>query len=186
MKRIITGLALAGLSLGLAHAAPAPQSVEESVNIAAPPARVWAIVQNFNDMSWVPPIKATTATRGNEPGSTRTLDLGGPKPQQLLGVVPLVQRLGGVEPLVALQPDELPAEHVGQHPGDLGLAHAGLALEQQWPPQGDAEADCGEQSVVGEVPTFDELTVERVVVDQHQVAGSPAPSSSRPRRIDSG
>lgn len=79
MKRIITGLALAGLSLGLAHAAPAPQSVEESVNIAAPPARVWAIVQNFNDMSWVPPIKATTATRGNEPGSTRTLDLGGPQ-----------------------------------------------------------------------------------------------------------
>lgn len=79
MKRITTGLALAGLSLGLAHAAPAPQSVEESVSIAAPPARVWAIVQNFNDMSWVPPIKATTATRGNEPGSTRTLDLGGPQ-----------------------------------------------------------------------------------------------------------
>lgn len=84
MKRIITGLALAGLSLGLAHAAPAPQSVEESVNVAAPPARVWAIVQNFNDMSWVPPIKATTATRGNEPGSTRTLDLGGPQLVEVL------------------------------------------------------------------------------------------------------
>jgi hypothetical protein len=54
-----------------------------------------------------------------------------PDGQQLAGVVPLVERLVGVDALVALQPDELPPEHGGQHPGDLGLADAGLALQQQ-------------------------------------------------------
>jgi hypothetical protein len=53
-----------------------------------------------------------------------------PDLQHLAGVVPLVQCLVGVDALVALQPDQLAAEHLGQNLGDLGLADTDLALEQ--------------------------------------------------------
>src|SRR3954469_9501086 len=50
--------------------------------------------------------------------------------QELLAVVPLVQRLGLVEPLVALQAREPAAEVRRQRAGELGLAHAGRTLDE--------------------------------------------------------
>ena len=50
--------------------------------------------------------------------------------QQLLAVVPLVQRLGLVEPLVALQAHEAAVEHLRQRLGELGLADARGALDE--------------------------------------------------------
>ena len=55
---------------------------------------------------------------------------GGLDAQQLLLVVPLVQRLGLVEALVALEADQAGAEHLGHRLGQLGLAGAGRALDQ--------------------------------------------------------
>ncbi len=46
-------------------------------------------------------------------------------PKQLLLVVPLVERLGLVEPLVALQPNQSPPVDLGERLGQLGLADAG-------------------------------------------------------------
>ncbi len=57
--------------------------------------------------------------------------LGQPDPEQLSRVVPLVQRLGGVDPLEALQPDQRRVEQLGQRLGGLRLADPRLALEQQ-------------------------------------------------------
>jgi len=50
--------------------------------------------------------------------------------EQLLGVFPLIQRLGLVEPLIALQADQLLAAPGGDRLGKLGLADAGGALDQ--------------------------------------------------------
>jgi hypothetical protein len=50
--------------------------------------------------------------------------------QQLLAVVPLVQRLGLVEALVALQAHELAAEVAREGLGELGLADPGRALDE--------------------------------------------------------
>ena len=50
--------------------------------------------------------------------------------QELLLVVPLVERLGLVEALVALQADQAGAGHLGHRLGQLGLAGAGRALDQ--------------------------------------------------------
>ena len=50
--------------------------------------------------------------------------------QQLARVVPLVDRVRDVEPFVALQPDQPGAGGRGQRFRGLGLADAGLALEQ--------------------------------------------------------
>src|SRR5271165_5316958 len=56
--------------------------------------------------------------------------LGEPDGQQLTRIVPLVQRLGGRDALVALQPDQRGVDRRGQGLGGLGLAYARLALEQ--------------------------------------------------------
>ena len=75
------GVALATLAVAGLSAARAAEQLHEaqSVNIAATPAKVWGIVENFGDLTWVPPVKSSTATEGNTAGSVRTLDLGGPK-----------------------------------------------------------------------------------------------------------
>ena len=78
----------------------------------------------------------------------------GPDVQHLAGVVPLVQRLVGVDALVALQPDQLAAEDGGEHLGDLGLAHPDLALEQDRPLQAERDEQRGGQAAVGQVPAL--------------------------------
>ena len=47
------------------------------------------------------------------------------------GEVPLVDGAGGIKAFVALQPDQAAAQARGQCLGDLGLAGAGLALQEQ-------------------------------------------------------
>ena len=71
--------------------------------------------------------------------------------QQLARVVPLVDGLGGVDALVALQAHELAARPARQHLGDLGLADARLALEQQRALQAYREEDRGGEALVGQV-----------------------------------
>ncbi len=51
------------------------------------------------------------------------------------GVVPVVDRLGDVDALVALEPNQLAAGGCSQRLGELGLADARLAFEQQRPVQ---------------------------------------------------
>ena len=58
-----------------------------------------------------------------------------PDLQHLPGIVPFVQCLVRVDALVALQPDQPPAENCGQDLGDLGLADPDLALQQHRPVQ---------------------------------------------------
>src|SRR5699024_5672946 len=50
--------------------------------------------------------------------------------QDLASEVPVVQRLGGVDALVALQPDERQAESLGESLRERSLAGAGLAFEE--------------------------------------------------------
>ncbi|NCL74288.1 hypothetical protein AIIKEEIJ_01731 [Rhodococcus sp. YH1] len=71
--------------------------------------------------------------------------------QQLLGVVPLVQRAAVVEALVALQPHQPAPAGGGERLGQLGLADAGRALEQQGPLERGGEVDDDRELVVGDV-----------------------------------
>ena len=74
--------------------------------------------------------------------------LGGAQVEELAAVVPVVDGLGGVDALVALQADQLAAGPAGEHLGQLGLADAGLALEQQRPPQRHGEEHGRRQPLV--------------------------------------
>lgn len=56
---------------------PTRQKVTETVEIDAPADKVWAVLGNFQDMSWHPAVKSTEGKGGNEVGATRTLTLDG-------------------------------------------------------------------------------------------------------------
>ncbi len=61
--------------LALAHG-PTRQKVTLSVDVAAAPADVWAVIGNFQDMSWHPAVFSSTGEGGNTIDATRVLTLG--------------------------------------------------------------------------------------------------------------
>ena len=56
---------------------PTRQKVTETVEIAAPPEKVWAAVANFQDMGWHPVVEKTEGQGGNAKDATRRLTLKG-------------------------------------------------------------------------------------------------------------
>ncbi len=75
---------VAGLTAGLCASAwahgPTRQKLELSVDVAAPPAKVWAVIGNFHDLSWVPAVARVTGAGGNDPDTAKrdvTLKSGG-------------------------------------------------------------------------------------------------------------
>ena len=78
MKRAITFLAVFLIAYACAVPAHGPtrKKVVMTKEIAAPPEKVWALVQDFQDMSWHPAVVKTEGDGGNTPGATRTLTLG--------------------------------------------------------------------------------------------------------------
>ena len=62
----------------LAHG-PTRQRVSQTVDIAKPPEAVWAIIKDFDGFSrWHPLVASSTADRGSEVGSKRTVVLKAP------------------------------------------------------------------------------------------------------------
>jgi len=75
---IVAALALIPVA-ALAHG-PSRQKVVETIEIDAPPAKVWAIVGNFGDLSWLPGVAKTEGTGGVAPDQAKrkiTLSNGG-------------------------------------------------------------------------------------------------------------
>jgi hypothetical protein len=72
------GLALLpALPLGALAHGPTRKKVEESVEINAPPERVWAAIANFQDMGWHPAVERTEGDGGNAVDAKRRLTLKG-------------------------------------------------------------------------------------------------------------
>lgn len=61
-------------SVASAHG-PVRQKVEEEITINAPAEKVWSIIKEYNDLSWLPAVKGVVATGGNEKGASRVLTL---------------------------------------------------------------------------------------------------------------
>lgn len=72
LPAVLPLLLLAGPAL--AHG-PTRQKVDESVVVNASPEKVWAVIQNFHDMSWDPDVVSTDGDGGNAVNSTRTLHM---------------------------------------------------------------------------------------------------------------
>lgn len=54
---------------------PVRQDTDETITINAPADKVWGIIKNYGDMSWLPPVKSTEIKGGNEKGAVRVLTL---------------------------------------------------------------------------------------------------------------
>ena len=77
MKKIallVPALFLMMLSSVYAHG-PVRGKMTATVTIDAPAAKIWDIIKDYDDMSWLPPIKSVTADKGNNKGSIRVLTL---------------------------------------------------------------------------------------------------------------
>lgn len=69
---------LAAVSIGGANAhGPTRQKVTETIEINAPPEKVWAVLGNFQDFSWHPAVTKTEGKGGNAVDATRTVTLQG-------------------------------------------------------------------------------------------------------------
>jgi len=54
---------------------PVRQKAEEQITINASADKVWAIIKNYHDMSWLPGISSTSGDGGNVKGAIRVLTL---------------------------------------------------------------------------------------------------------------
>jgi Polyketide cyclase / dehydrase and lipid transport len=72
----LTALAMVATALTQAWAhGPTRRKVQEHVEINVAPAKVWAVIGNFQDMGWLAPVAKTEGEKGNEIGATRRLTL---------------------------------------------------------------------------------------------------------------
>jgi hypothetical protein len=107
--------------------------------------------------------------------------LGRAQVQQLARVVPLVHGVRDVEALVALQADQPSAGGRGEGLRELGLAHAGLALEQQRLADGERDEQRRGQAALGQVGVLEQgplQVVHRGEADR--IAHLPKPSRQTP------
>ena len=79
MKIFRSLLILVGIVFPLMASAHGPtrQKVTLTVEVAAAPAEVWAVIGNFQDMSWHPAVHSSTGEGANDIDATRVLTLGG-------------------------------------------------------------------------------------------------------------
>jgi carbon monoxide dehydrogenase subunit G len=72
-KVLLAAIALVALALPYAARAHGPtrQKITESIEINAPPEKVWAAIADFHDMSWLPGVAKTNGDGGNEPDAAK-------------------------------------------------------------------------------------------------------------------
>ena len=114
--------------------------------------------------------------------------------EELLGVLPLVQRLALVEPFVALQANQPPVGDLGQRLGQLGLADARRAFDEHRPSHALRQEHHGADAAVGDVAGVLEVLLDVLRRLEHlgsclselarsvahlRAAGTPGPSTWR-------
>ena len=102
--------------------------------------------------------------------------------QDLAREVPVVERLGGVDALVALEPDQPESERLRQSLGERRLAGAGLALEQDRPVQPAREEGHGRERIVGEVARAAECGRDVVGTAEHVIHALSIADERAPRK----
>lgn len=76
VRALALGLAILALfPIGASAHGPSRQKLTETVEINAPPEKVWEVIGNFQDMSWHPAVAKLEGKGGNEANATRTLTL---------------------------------------------------------------------------------------------------------------
>lgn len=124
---LAAGLAAMIPAVALAHG-PTRQKVTVTTEVAAEPAEVWAVIGNFQDLSWHPAVVSQDGQGGNEIDATRMLYLSdqaadGPKIDEVLykydaGKMTYSYRINAVE--VEVLPVTNYSSHLTVKPRDEG------------------------------------------------------------------
>jgi hypothetical protein len=75
----LAGACLLAAGPALGHG-PTRQKLDFAVEVNAPPDKVWAVIGDFHDLSWVPAVLRVTGPGGNDPSAAKrdvTLKSGG-------------------------------------------------------------------------------------------------------------
>lgn len=76
LRSLVTCMFVSAMAIGAHAHGPTPQKVEEKIEIAAPPEKVWAIVKDFGNIGdWNPALAKSVGTGGNDNGATRVITL---------------------------------------------------------------------------------------------------------------
>ncbi len=95
-----------------------------------------------------------------------------PHGQQLPGVVPLVQRLGRIDPLVALETDQPPSQELAEDLRHLRLADARFALQEQRLVEREGQMDRRREAPVGQVGVRTQLGLQLVHRGERVIHGA--------------
>lgn len=76
LTAVLAGAVALGTLAAEAHG-PTRQKTTQTIEINAPPAKVWAVIANFQDMSWHPAVEKVEGKGGNDVNATRTITLKG-------------------------------------------------------------------------------------------------------------
>jgi hypothetical protein len=67
---MLAGLAFLGTHSAWGHG-PTRQKLELSVEVPATPDKIWAVIGNFHDLSWVPAVAKVEGAGGNDPDTAK-------------------------------------------------------------------------------------------------------------------
>jgi mxaD protein len=74
MRSLLLGFFTVAASVAAYAHGPTPQKVDEKIEIAAPPEKVWGIVKDFGNVGdWNPALSKSVGTGGNDNGATRVI-----------------------------------------------------------------------------------------------------------------
>ena len=144
---LTTVAAFALVSFGAQAHGPTRKKVEETVEINAAPDKVWAVIGNFQDMSWLPPVEKTegsqvfagTVSRG---GFLQVLAIGIGADTTLARIIPIF--LWSCSHLLRANPSSV-ADPTSSAPSRRAQALAlALALAAPWA-QGGGRVDVGDK-----------------------------------------
>lgn len=128
IKQFLVILLIGLPQLALAHG-PTRQKTALSVDVAAEPADVWAVIGNFQDMGWHPVVFSTIGEGGNEIDATRVLTLGqegGPAISEILYKYDS-EKMSYSYRITDVAVEVLPVTNYSSHltvtPGDSGGSH---------------------------------------------------------------
>jgi len=107
-----------------------------------------------------------------ELGGISSVPLRHAQSQELALVVPFVQRRVDVQPLIALESDQLAAKHLREHPGDLGLPNSRVAFDHERLAHLPGQEQGGGDRGLGDVPMALQRFLHRADLGSH--AGPPA------------
>jgi mxaD protein len=74
LRSLVAGLIVGASALAALAHGPTPQKVEEKIEIAAPPEKVWGMVKEFGNIAdWNPALSKSEGTGGNGANATRII-----------------------------------------------------------------------------------------------------------------